>query len=137
MLRTPQGLFGEFATRSRIPFNVVTEEEVTFEVSSQPPTGDCPFRCACHAGCFGPASRSCEGRPLDTWAQVAVDCGGQLLRLSAAAQVFAKQSCQELKGRPVVVVPKNDVTAAAHLDVMTWLLAFALPMTAGLLATVS
>lgn len=113
VLRTQGGLFGEFATRSRIPFNVVTEEEVSFELSSQPPSGDCPFRCACHARCFGPASRSCEGRPLDTWAQVTVECGGQVLRLDAAAQVFAAQSFQDLAGRPVVVVPKNDVTAVA------------------------
>ncbi|CAK9038521.1 unnamed protein product [Durusdinium trenchii] len=107
-------LFGDFATRSRIPFNVVSDDEVAFQVQSSPPTGDCPFRCKCHAPCFGPASRSTQdGQPLGgAWAQVVLEADGQLLSLDAAPQVFAQEvSLAQFRGKPVVLVPKNDVSS--------------------------
>eukprot|EP00913_Durusdinium_trenchii_P017765 g16692.t1 len=114
VVRSSSPLFGEFATRSRIPFNLVNEEEVSFQVSYTPPSGDCPFRCSCHARCFGPASCSHEGQPTGgPWAEVTVDFPNQKgLRLPAAAQVFANHvTWAELCGKRVVHVPKNDVSS--------------------------
>ena len=106
-----ESLFGDFATRSRIPFNLVSDEEVTFQISSSPPTGNCPFRCKCHAPCFGPASNSSkDGQPLGgAWAQVVLECDGKMLSLDAAAQVFAQEvALSDFGGKRVVQVPKND-----------------------------
>ncbi|CAK9038447.1 unnamed protein product [Durusdinium trenchii] len=90
------------------------DDEVAFQVQSSPPTGDCPFRCKCHAPCFGPASRSTQdGQPLGgAWAQVVLEADGQLLSLDAAPQVFAQEvSLAQFRGKPVVLVPKNDVSS--------------------------
>lgn len=114
VVQTNGKLFGDFATRSRIPFNVISDDEVTFQVQGSPPSGDCPFRCSCHAPCFGPASRSSkDGQPLGgAWAQVTVELDGQVLTLDAAAQVHARQvDLAQFPGKPIVYVPKNDVSS--------------------------
>ena len=37
------------------------------QVQGSPPSGDCPFRCACHVPCFGPASRSSKENANYWW----------------------------------------------------------------------
>eukprot|EP00928_Gymnodinium_smaydae_P026593 TRINITY_DN20830_c0_g1_i1.p1 TRINITY_DN20830_c0_g1~~TRINITY_DN20830_c0_g1_i1.p1 ORF type:complete len:679 (-),score=66.88 TRINITY_DN20830_c0_g1_i1:96-2039(-) len=105
--RTP--LKGEFATKSRIPFDLYIEEEgLELSLSALPPAKNCPFRSACHRRCFGPASGG--DKP---WAKLDLIFGedGDSQTVSrtflAAPQAFQADH-HGLPGLQVVVVPEND-----------------------------
>ncbi|CAK9101724.1 unnamed protein product [Durusdinium trenchii] len=141
-------LFGDFATRSRIPFNVVSDPAMMKWLSrhyARPVVGleEKPFPSLEYGwpGAEQPTYRGlsiplqmprallwpCEpqypgaklgaerldGQPLGgAWAQVVLEADGQLLSLDAAPQVFAQEvSLAQFRGKPVVLVPKNDVSS--------------------------
>ena len=115
VVRSASELFGEFATRSRIPFNIAGDREIKFQIETKAPASTCPFNCACHLRCFGPASCSKDGCPLGgPWAELVLVCGTRVQRISAATQVFAQHSPVDFgkaQGPRVVHVPQNDTSS--------------------------
>lgn len=98
-------LRGEFATKSRIPFQLQCfPAGVSVRVSPRSPDHSCPFRCPCHARCFGPASGG-EG----PWAELIVKTAKNVVyTLAASVQVFPADLAA-LAGRKLVLVPGNDL----------------------------
>eukprot|EP00438_Fugacium_kawagutii_P030606 Skav228343 [mRNA] locus=scaffold1898:169630:178000:- [translate_table: standard] len=137
VVQTNGKLFGDFATRSRIPFNVVSDsaEKVAMLTShARCRALRLPATVPSAPAAIGLAlGRPVDGQPLGgPWAQVVVDTGGQLLALDAAPQVFAQEvdlaqlaggadGCDGgwmltggtgvTEGKRVVYVDKNDVSS--------------------------
>lgn len=102
-------LYGEFPTRSRVPYSigVGTEPGLRFRLSTRPPAGSCPFECKCHARCFGPSSNFSAGGP--SWAELGVRFpNGQQRSFDGAFQA-GSHSLTDIQGIRIVALPGNRV----------------------------
>eukprot|EP00931_Biecheleriopsis_adriatica_P087810 TRINITY_DN62226_c0_g1_i1.p1 TRINITY_DN62226_c0_g1~~TRINITY_DN62226_c0_g1_i1.p1 ORF type:complete len:674 (+),score=119.24 TRINITY_DN62226_c0_g1_i1:80-2101(+) len=112
IVRPQQPLSGELATRSRVPFNMCVDDEVCFALRCNPPEGECPFRCKCHAHCFGPASSAnAAGDPTGgPWAELTIEfADGAKQTFDCGSQVFKGDAdLSEVVGAQVVHVSRND-----------------------------
>eukprot|EP00928_Gymnodinium_smaydae_P084183 TRINITY_DN67435_c0_g1_i1.p1 TRINITY_DN67435_c0_g1~~TRINITY_DN67435_c0_g1_i1.p1 ORF type:complete len:706 (-),score=129.88 TRINITY_DN67435_c0_g1_i1:87-2204(-) len=102
---------GEFATRSRIPFDIfVPEDGLELSLGALPPATADPFRCACYRRCFGPASGG--DKP---WAKLDVIYGEEGSRHGRRSFLAAPQAFEAdlagLLGAKIVAVPGNDFSA--------------------------